>query len=130
MSKSCILIVVLLLLGTALLFWSEHQETERRYAEIERQNRVAEKVYHAIQRYADSPSGLTEHEAQVALDLASEEKLTDARQALLSNFYRSAKRCHLDGKYSGTAQDCRKMSYNRLSATTAAISEDLDLSTN
>jgi hypothetical protein len=82
-------------------------------------------VYHAIERYADSPSRITEHEAKVAIDQATEEQLRDSRQALLSNFYRSAKRCHPDGKHTGTAQDCRKMTYSRLSATTAAISEDL-----
>jgi hypothetical protein len=126
MSKSFLVIVALVFLGAGLFSWNEHQELEKRYAEIDRQNRVAEKVYHAIERYANSPSALTERDAKVAIDLASEEKLTENRQALLSNFYRSAKRCHLDGQYTGSAQDCRTMSHSRLSATTAAVSEDVD----
>jgi hypothetical protein len=126
MSKSFFVIVALVLLGTACFFWNEHQDLARRYAEIDRQNRLAEKVFHAIARYADSPNDLTEHEAKVAIDMASEERLTDNRQALLSNFYRNAKRCHLNGQYNGSALDCRTMSHSRLSATTAAISEDVD----
>jgi uncharacterized protein HemX len=125
-SLAFLVLVVSLALATTLFFWNQQRELEQRNAEIERQNHVASQVYHAISRYSDAPSALTDHAARVAIDSASEDGLTENRQALLSNFYRSAKRCHVGGKYGGSAQDCRKMAYNRFSAMSAALSDDLD----
>jgi hypothetical protein len=126
LSKTFSAVVTALLLATGLFFWTQHEELQKRSAEIDRQNRVASKVYHAIERYTDSPNAWTDHEARVAMDLALEERLTENRQALLSNFYRSARRCHVGGKYGGSTQDCRRMAYNRFSAMNATLSEDLD----
>jgi hypothetical protein len=125
-STPFLMIVALLALATSLFFWNEQRELARRNTEIDRQNRVASQVYHAITRYTDSPNASTDHEARMAIDLASEEHLTENRQVLLSNFYRSAKRCHVGGKYRGSAEDCRQMACNRFSAMSAEQSDDLD----
>jgi sensor c-di-GMP phosphodiesterase-like protein len=126
MSKPFIVVVALLVVPTVLYFWNDSQESAKRRAEIDRQNRVAEKVYHAISRYADSPNGLTEHEAQVAIDLASEEHLSRNRKALLFNYYISARRCNVFGKYKGIPEDCRKMIPYRTAAFLGATYSGLD----
>jgi hypothetical protein len=126
LSTAFLVVLALLSLATTLFFWNQQRESANRSAEIERQNRVASRVYHIIERYAAAPGAVTFHEAKVAVDLASDEGLTENRQALLSNFYRSAVRCHAGGKYAGSAQDCQRMAYNRFSAMSAALSDDLD----
>jgi uncharacterized protein HemX len=125
-SRGFLAILALLGLATGLFCWNQQRTSEKRSAEISRQNLVAAKVYHAIERYADAPSALNERVAKVALELAPQERLTENRQALLSNFYQTAKRCHLGGKYNGSSQDCHRMNYSRFSARSAAVSEDLD----
>jgi hypothetical protein len=126
LSKTFSVVVTMLFLATGLLFWTQQRELQKRSAEIDRQNRVASEVYHAVLRYSNSPNARTDYEAQVAINLALEGRLTANRQALLSNFYRSARRCHLGGTYGGSALDCRSMAYNRFSAMNVMLSEDLD----
>jgi hypothetical protein len=119
-------VVAVVALGAVIFFWNQQRESAKRAAEVERQNHIASQVYHAIARYTEAPSPMTYHEAKVAMDLAADEGLTENRQALLSSFYRSATHCHAGGKYAGSTQDCRRMAYNRFSAMSAALSDDLD----
>src|ERR1022692_2828181 len=109
MSKSFLVVVALLVIPTVYWFWSDQQKKDRRTAEIDRQNRIAEKIYDTIYRFAESPSGVTEHEARIATDLISEEHLSSNRHRLLFEYYLSALRCHLGRKYGGGEKTCRKM---------------------
>src|SRR5580658_5685196 len=84
LSKAFLMAVALLALATTLFFWNQQRELEQRSAEIDRQNHAASDVYHAISRFSDAPGSLTEHAARVAINQASEEGLTENRQALLS----------------------------------------------
>src|SRR5580658_2026959 len=65
-SMTFLVVVALLALATTLFFWNQQRELEQRNTEIERQNHVASQVYHAIARYSDAPSALTDHAAKVA----------------------------------------------------------------
>jgi hypothetical protein len=122
MSKWFVLAAVLMILPSTFSSWKEHRDAEKRSFEVDRQNRIAGMVFCAIEKYADYPDARTDHEARRAMDMAVDEKLSENRRGLLSNFYRSAKRCHAGG----SALDCHGMSANRISATIALLSTDLD----
>jgi hypothetical protein len=122
MSKPFLVVVVLLVLPTAFYFWKEKQDSAKRYAEIERQNRVAQKVFNALARFEDSPNGLTAHEASIAMDLASEEHLSNNRRTLLFNYYLSVRRCRL----SRSRKDCNQMLDDHFAAMHTGYSMEID----
>jgi len=119
--KPLIVTAALLVLGSGLWFWQRHEAHDRHDAEVDRQRKIAGQILDAINRYDHSPNLLTQHDARIAIDRASEENLSNEKHDQLFEYWLS-----VDGCAKGLRNMCSHTTTNWISAMKAADSFQLD----